>query len=94
MVAGTRSAPARINIAMDAAMHTPLPRWVIERRTRRDHFSAAALSITDDLLHRNILLLGAMCGRLRVGKENLHVASLVGATMCSACLCGSHDRWP
>jgi hypothetical protein len=28
MVAGTRSAPASINIAMDAAMHTPLPRWV------------------------------------------------------------------
>ena len=28
-----------------------------------------------------------MCGRLRVGKENLHVAGLVGAAMCSA----SHD---
>ena len=29
---------------------------------------------------------GAMCGRLRVGKEeNLHVAGLVGAAMCSAC---------
>jgi hypothetical protein len=27
----------------------------------------------------------AMCGRLRVGKENLHVAALVGAAMCSAC---------
>src|SRR5262245_15383601 len=38
--------------------------------------------------------LRAMCGRLRVGKENLHVAGLVGAAMCSACLCGSHDRWP
>ena len=36
----------------------------------------------------------AMCGRLRVGKENLHVALLVGAAMCSACWCGSHDRWP
>jgi hypothetical protein len=35
-----------------------------------------------------------MCGRLRVGKENLHVAGLVGAPMCSACLRGSHDRWP
>ena len=21
-------------------------------------------------------------------------AALVGAAMCSACLCGSHDRWP
>jgi len=36
----------------------------------------------------------AMCGRLRVGKKNLHVAALVGAAMCSACLRGSHDRWP
>jgi transposase len=36
----------------------------------------------------------AMCGRLRVGKENLHVAGLVGAAMCSAFRCGSHDRWP
>ena len=37
---------------------------------------------------------GAMCGRLRVGKEKLHVAGLVGAAMCSAYQCGSHDRWP
>jgi hypothetical protein len=29
--------------------------------------------------------LRAMCGRLRVGKEKLHVAGLVGAAMCSAC---------
>jgi hypothetical protein len=36
----------------------------------------------------------AMCGRLRVGKGNLHVAGLVGAAMCSASECGSHDRWP
>ena len=27
----------------------------------------------------------AMCGRLLVGKSKLHVASLVGAAMCSAC---------
>src|SRR5215472_10090593 len=38
--------------------------------------------------------LWAMCGRLRVGKKNLHVAGLVGAAMCSACLRGTHDRWP
>ena len=38
--------------------------------------------------------LHAMCGRLGVGKDNLHVAGLVGAAMCSACWCGSHDRWP
>jgi hypothetical protein len=36
----------------------------------------------------------AMCGRLRVGKKNLHVAALVGAAMCSAFECGTHDRWP
>ena len=36
----------------------------------------------------------AMCGRLRVGKDFLHARRLVGAAMCSACLCGSHDRWP
>jgi hypothetical protein len=30
----------------------------------------------------------------RVGKGNLHVALLVGAAMCSAFRCGSHDRWP
>ena len=36
----------------------------------------------------------AMCGRLRIGKENLHVAGLVGAATCSAFACGSHDRWP
>ena len=23
-----------------------------------------------------------------------HVCRLVGAAMCSACWCGSHDRWP
>jgi len=31
------------------------------------------------------LRLRAMCGRLLVGKENLHFAALVGAAMCSAC---------
>jgi hypothetical protein len=36
----------------------------------------------------------AMCGRLRVGKAFLHVWRLVGAAMCSAFSCGSHDRWP
>ena len=30
----------------------------------------------------------------RVGKSFLHVAGLVSAAMCSACRCGSHDRWP
>ena len=40
------------------------------------------------------LTLWAMCGRLRVGKSNHHVAAMVGAAMCSAFECGSHDRWP
>jgi hypothetical protein len=31
----------------------------MERRTRRNHFPSAALSKTDDLLRRNILLLRA-----------------------------------
>jgi hypothetical protein len=30
------------------------------------------------------LTLCAMCGRLRIGKDFLHVASLVGAAMCPA----------
>jgi hypothetical protein len=34
-----------------------------------------------------VVRIWAMCGRLQVGKENLHVAGLVGAAMCSA----SHD---
>jgi hypothetical protein len=33
--------------------------------------------------------LSAVCGRLRVGKKNLHFAALVGAAMCSAFLRGS-----
>jgi hypothetical protein len=35
--------------------------------------------------HRVQCLLSAMCGRLLVGKSKRHVASLVGAAMCSAC---------
>jgi hypothetical protein len=35
-----------------------------------------------------------MCGRLRIGKDFFHAAGLVGAAMCSAFKCGSHDRWP
>jgi len=29
-----------------------------------------------------------------LARKNFTSASLVGAAMCSACLCGSHDRWP
>jgi hypothetical protein len=38
--------------------------------------------------------LRAMCGRPRVGKKNLHFATVVGAAMCSAFECGTQDRWP
>jgi hypothetical protein len=44
MVAGTRSAPARINIAMDAAMHARLPRWVKTRNYRSATAMAGSLS--------------------------------------------------
>ena len=50
--------------------------------------------IATELLHCDEPPVWAMCGRLRVGKDNLHVAGLVGAAMCSAFECGSHDRWP
>ena len=40
---------------------------------------------SDEVLRCREASLSAMCGRLRVGKENLHVALLVGAAMCSAC---------
>ena len=50
--------------------------------------------LSDPLPTRLTGLLSAMCGRLQVGKENLYVALLVGAAMCSAFRCGSHDRWP
>src|SRR5258705_9035184 len=52
---------------------------------------------TPDSRHRQVVSacpLSAMCGRPRVGKKKLHVADWVGAAMCSACRCGSHDRWP
>ena len=51
-------------------------------------------SNSDIIVRRSEVTLSAMCGRLQVGKENLHVAGLVGAAMCSAFECGSHDRWP
>jgi hypothetical protein len=55
-------------------------------------FMAAASQIATELMRNSNLSQRAMCGRLRVGKENLHVALLVGAAMCSAYLARSHDR--
>jgi two-component system cell cycle response regulator DivK len=52
-----------------------LPLWVMDRRTRREHFSSAALSITDDLLHRNILLHRANNRHPRSEKSNLIMAA-------------------
>jgi hypothetical protein len=54
-------------------------------KTQSEHNASAYPPIADigaDIVFRRF---GAMCGRLRVGKENLHVAGLVGAAMCSAC---------
>jgi hypothetical protein len=48
--------------ARPAAMHTPLPRWVMEIRNRRIQFLSAALSITDDLLRRGTPRLRANSG--------------------------------
>jgi hypothetical protein len=52
----------------------------MERRTRREHFSSAALSITDDLLHRNILLLRATCGLMHCSKFGEDSTSSAGTS--------------
>src|ERR1700738_2373041 len=60
---------------------------VMERRTRRNHFSSAALSITDDLAHRSILLLRATCGLMHRSKRRRYSitssvrASSIGGTV-------------
>jgi hypothetical protein len=41
----------------------------MDRRTRPEHFPSAAPSITDDLLHRNIILLRATCGLMQCSKR-------------------------
>jgi hypothetical protein len=41
--------------------------------------SSAALSITDDLLHRNILLLRATCRLMQCSKQHLYSITLVRA---------------
>ena len=65
------------------------------RRSRLGRLPISAMSSRTTQLFRHSEMTGwAMCGRLRVGKKNLHVAGLVGAAMCSAFECGSHDRWP
>ena len=51
-------------------------------------------SNSDIIIRRGQVTLRAMCGRLRVGKDFLYECRLVGAAMCSAFECGSHDRWP
>jgi hypothetical protein len=60
----------------------------------RPLFVCSTLTLLTDSLHRRELAVCAMCGRLRVGKDFLLVAGPVGAAMCSAFVCGSHDRWP
>jgi len=58
-----------------------------DARVPRDHPLRAICNIVNEALAAlspRFEKLYAMCGRLRVGKENLHVTSLVGAAMCSA----------
>src|SRR5437660_12315268 len=57
-------------------------------RSQQARNMSALPPIATELVHRNELTRSAMCGRLRVGKAFLHVCRLVGAAMCSACLCG------
>src|SRR6516162_6253568 len=70
--------------------------WVICDRGGRSHMIVHVRFAPKADKQQTVWLrpLCAMCGRLRVGKAFLHVCRLVGAAMCSACLCGSHDRWP
>jgi hypothetical protein len=61
------------------------PFWVISGHVGL-HEKASALYLKTDILRSGgNSPLCAMCGRLLVGKSELHVASLVGAAMCSAC---------
>ena len=57
-------------------------------RYRGDPTASPAMSavtpIADQIPHRSETTLSAMCGRLPVGKDFLHVCSWVGAAMCSA----------
>jgi hypothetical protein len=62
--------------------------------THFEHNESALRLIADMEADVPSVRLRAMCGRLRVGKKNLHLAALVGAAMCSAFVRGTHDRWP
>ena len=42
-----------------------------------------------EVMRQRKMLRRTKCGRLRVGKKIRHFAALIGAAMCSACLCGS-----
>jgi hypothetical protein len=64
---------------MARSANAPLEGRIQKRKT--NHLQI----ITSDLQRTAGPYISAMCGRLRVGKENLHVALLVGAAMCSAC---------
>src|SRR6476620_3259383 len=61
--------------------------WVIRCTFGRDRLSTNVRFASIPTVNSGLwdLSRSAMCGRLRVGKENLHGASLVGAAMCSAC---------
>jgi hypothetical protein len=65
-----------------------------QQQTKRHQHPVGFTPESGQIADISVCPLCAMCGRLRVGKAFLHVCRLVGAAMCSACLCGSHDRWP
>ena len=76
--AGPSPATARVSM-------TPgCPLWV---KSRHRHVRVTSvIPLKADIRQREWhVRLCAMCGRLLVGKSKHHVASLVGAAMCSAC---------
>jgi len=70
---------AETGIKTIAAVHSQCRRWVKDRRTRRERKSSAAFSITDDLLHRNILLLRASSGLVQRSKMLYSMTSSASA---------------
>jgi hypothetical protein len=55
LISSHRMLLSSVRWPITCAMQHGLLLWVLNRRTRREHFLSAALSITDDLLHRSEL---------------------------------------
>src|SRR5258708_8194415 len=69
-------------------------RWVKTGKAQGEHMFSALPLRADIALSSRHAVSCHVSTALRVGKSFLHVAGLVGAAMCSAYRCGSHDRWP